>query len=161
MSKERHWPSKLLCDKPDQLGGPSQVIGKSGGIVAMPPTSARNEQETSDGLGGNAGGNIPANLQGYGESPNAKIPTNMLRDGSKFVGILDGVPPQGLEYSNKSQEKHGQTIDGGSAGDNERQDLDELVELWSTLPTSTRNRCLAWLRSQAVQVGIRDAWDAR
>jgi hypothetical protein len=97
MSKERQWPSKLLCDKPDQLGGPSQVIGKSGGIVAMPPTSARNEQESSDGLGGNAGGNIPANFQGYGESPNAKIPTNMLRDGSKFVGILDGVPPQGLE----------------------------------------------------------------
>ena len=71
--------------------------------------------------------------------------------------VIDVVPPQGLESIDESQEKHGQTVDGGNAGGNERQDLDELVELWSTLPTSTRERCLAWLKSQAVQAGIRDA----
>ena len=126
-------------------------------------TDAHWAKATSEriGLGGNAGGNtggnISANLKESSDSPNAKISTNTLPDGGKFVEILSVVPPQGLESIDKSQGKHGHSVDGGNAGGNERQDLDELVELWSTLPTSTRKRCLAWLRSQAVQAGIRDA----
>ncbi len=47
--------------------------------------------------GGNTGGNIPANRNAYHASHNAKNPAIVAPEGAKFAGILDGVPPQGLE----------------------------------------------------------------
>jgi hypothetical protein len=46
---------------------------------------------------------------------------------------------------------------GGNAGGNGGQEWDELVDLWSKLPTRTRKRCLVWLRSQVGQSAIPDA----
>mgnify|MGYP006275874575 CR=1 FL=1 len=122
-------------------------------------TESHWEKATSGnfGFGGNTGGNIPANPPESGESQNARIPTNSPPEGNGFDGILEIVPPQGAEQTTVSQGKHDKKPDGGNAGGNERQDLEELVELWSTFPTSTRKRCLAWLRSQSLQIGIRDA----
>ncbi len=62
-------------------------------------TEAHWTRATSEGigLGGNTGGNIPANHKESGTSPNAKIPPNEPREGWKFVGISTSMPPQGLE----------------------------------------------------------------
>jgi len=70
-------------------------------MVRFPPSGERwlrmpNDSRRLGTVCGNAGGNIPANHKEYQASQNAKIPTNMLQDSSKFVGILDIVPPQGL-----------------------------------------------------------------
>lgn len=126
-------------------------------------TEAHWARATSEGIGlggnagGNTGGNISTNRKESRASVNAKIPTNMLQDSSKFVGILDLVPPQGLENIDNSQGNPVQRVGGGNAGGNNGQGLDELMELWAKLPTPTRKRCLAWMRSQLVQVGIGDA----
>ena len=49
-------------------------------------------------LGGNAGGNIPANLAVSSDPLNEKIPEKMTVEGVIFSGILETVPPQGLEF---------------------------------------------------------------
>ena len=47
--------------------------------------------------GGNAGGNISANPPESRKTRNVKIPAISTPDGVGISGILDGVPPQGLE----------------------------------------------------------------
>ena len=62
-------------------------------------TEAHWTRATSEGigLGGNAGGNIPANPKESEASQNAEIPPNEHPEDCKFVGISQLVPLQGLE----------------------------------------------------------------
>lgn len=63
-----------------------RAITEPANPIPLPPT-----------VGGNAGGNIPANLPESDAPLNEKIPGNLTAEGSRFPGIRISVPPQGLE----------------------------------------------------------------
>ena len=126
-------------------------------------TEAHWARATTQGIGlggnagGNAGGNISANPEASGASRAAKPRINTPPDSHTSGGIPNLVPLQGLESTDKTPGNRDGMSNGGNAGGNGGQEWDELVDLWSKLPTRTRKRCLVWLRSQVGQSAIPDA----
>ena len=131
------YPSHV-CDA--WLGHSTQIAERH----YLQTTEAHWARATSDGigLGGNAGGNIPANPEEYQASQNAEIPPNERPEDCEFVGISTKAPPGGVEHIGKSLGNLGELAGGGNAGGNIGGDLDRLVAVWPTLTPSVRNRCL-------------------